>query len=134
MRALVIDDVARTKANAVKEFALAHRFSIHDMLKRMKFPDSAPGNDPNFVLNLIDGWKVVYSVEQSQAGWFHHISISIDPREKNKPVPSIAGAEEILKLLGLGPVTKHTGCWLEDVQGGKAVNLLFPFVEPKPSS
>ena len=131
MRVLVIDDVAKTSAANVKEFALKRRHTIHDVMRRKCHPEDTPGLDANYSLELFDGWKVVYTVEQSTSGWFHHISISIDPREKEKPCPSVAGVEEILKLFGLGPVSKQAGGWLENIEGGKAINLLFPFVEGK---
>lgn len=130
MRVLVIDDTAETEVKRVKEFALARRQSIQEIMRRMNKEDEAPGDDPQYMMEMRDGWKIVYTVEQHPGGWFHHISISVDPRDQEKPWPAIEGVEMILKLFGIGPIKAQAHGWTEDTGHRKAVNLLFPFTEP----
>lgn len=128
MRVLVLDEEAEAGVKKLKEFALSRRLSIHDIIRRGDGTDGAPGDDPNYVVRLKDGWRVVYTVEQHQSGWYHHISVSVDPREKEKQWPHPSGVEMILQLFGLGPIKTHSHLWQEHGPL-KAVNLLFPFSE-----
>lgn len=130
MRLLVIDKTATAGAAKVKAFGLMHRLSVHDVMRLLKGQGSIPGDDTQRVLNIVDGWRVVYTVEQHPGGWFHHISISIAPQNANKPFPNDHGVQEILNLFGLGLLKNHTHGWVEDSTIGQAINLLFPFTEP----
>lgn len=127
MRVLVIDEMAKAKVMRVKEYALANRRTIHDVMRAMK-GQSVPGNDANRVVRLFDGYKVVYSVEQQPRGWCHHISIGIKPRSAKALYPHEQAVREILKLFELPPLEEAVFSYAEDVAGAeKAVNLLFKF-------
>jgi hypothetical protein len=130
MRVLVIDELAEAEVQRVRTFALSRRQSLHDIMRRMKGSPEAPGDDPQYMLELKDGWKVVYTIEQQPSGWFHHISVSIDARAEDKPWPHPAGVDMILKLFGLGCVKSAAHGWPENTPNRNAINLLFPFTEP----
>ena len=130
MRILTIDASAESRAKTLKEFALARRYSLHDLHYLSEHPEESPGNDPNRRMGLEDGWIVIYTIEQHPRQWFHHVSISIDRREGDKAFPHPAGVEEILKMFGLGTIKQATHVWHEPSGPRTAVNLLFPFTEP----
>jgi hypothetical protein len=130
MRALLIDDTAQAEIKRVKEFALARRQSIQDILAKMRGDQPPSGNDASYSLEIYDGWRVVYTVEQHPSGWYYHISVSVSPTERGKQWPHPAGVNLILKEFGLGSLTDCNHAWEEDTGDRKAINLLFPFKEP----
>lgn len=134
MRMLIIDDRALKEVKLVKEFALAHRMNLHDILRCMRGMD-VPGDDPNRRVFFSLGWKVVYTIEQQADGWYHHISVSVSPTPVSglRTCPSKQGVAEILKLFGLGTPEEADIVFEEPIfikgegipTGGKAINLLF---------
>lgn len=130
MRVLVLDDNAQAEIKRVKAFALANRRNLHAMMRTMNGQD-IPGDDQNYRAEFFDGWKVVYTVEQHPGGWFHHFSASIIPRKSKQLYPHPLSVDELLKQFSLPSAEKKSHGWIEDIpDGSKAVNLLFPFVEP----
>ncbi len=126
MRALFINEEAKTRAAELKKFADSRRFTLADLMRRMQQRD-IPGNDPNYTMFLDDGWKVVYTIEQlPQVGWCRHISVSVDVRDTKHPMPSVSGVEMILKdLFGLN-LMEASAIQKEPVpDGGVAVNMIF---------
>jgi hypothetical protein len=66
----------------VRNHALVYRETLADLVRRTNRPEAAPGMDPNFVLLLHDGYRVVLTQEQQvqPLGWCWHLSTSIgDP-------------------------------------------------------
>lgn len=127
MRALVIDGNTRQLAQRIQEHARTHKFTTRKLLEIIaSHPEQAAGNQPEFVLNIPMGYKVVYTIEkQPRFGWCHHISVSVDTDEK---LPAFEAVDEIVNLFGLGtPFKKHAiAMWLEDTgPASKAINLLY---------
>lgn len=80
MRALYIDDQVEAAAEKVKAYAIEHRETLRQIAERMSVNAPGPLNDPNHILLVPAGYKVVYSIEQQPVGWCQHISISVDRR------------------------------------------------------
>jgi len=131
MRVLVIDEAAQARAKALRQYAIEHKEKLIDLVNRMNKGDQqAPGNNPNFVLELFDGWRVVMTIEQSPpppygAGcWCYHISISVVPQRAEKMMPDPFAIEtQILPLLGIKAKLKDA---LNMSHTGNIVELWFP--------
>lgn len=126
MRALVIDEAALERGRAVRKYAIEHRENLASIMARMNKPEIAPGNDPNFVLELFDGWRVVMTVEQQPPpiGWCYHLSFSIVPKDLEKPFPHPVAVEQILPILGINAKLEDK---LHSARTGHIIELWFRY-------
>jgi hypothetical protein len=121
MRALELNPKVHERIAEVKAYAEVHRETMADMMRRMNKEGCAPGDNPQHVVNIFDGFKVVYSIEQQAFGWCHHISISVDTRDPEKKLPHPVAAKIILQLFDLK--------WGEEIQFKNNENDVVPNVE-----
>jgi hypothetical protein len=101
MRVLVIDEAAKARAKALREYAFAHRENLSSLMQRMGESTSpAPGDNPNFVLELFDSYHAVLTVEQQPdpVGWCYHFSVSVT---QPHAVPDQRAVDMILEALGI---------------------------------
>jgi hypothetical protein len=86
---LIVDDSVSARVQLVRAHALQHRETLSDLMRRMNQPERAIGNDPNFVVKIHAGWRLVYSLEQQPdpVGWCEHLSISLSLQHKSIEPP-----------------------------------------------
>lgn len=103
MRILLIDGDAKARAATLRQYALSHRELLADLIRRFNSRENIPGDNPNFVLELFDGWRVVMTVEQQPepVNWCYHISVSVVPTHGVKRLPNPIGIAQIVGLLGI---------------------------------
>lgn len=111
MRPLVISPGAKEEITTVIEHARKNPFSTDD-LKKIIAGGSAPGDMEGFTVEIPFGFKVVYTVEQQNIGWCHHISISID---KPGYYPHEHAAWEIIGLFGIDfKYDQNNAFWVDE--------------------
>ena len=90
MRALLIDDEARSSIKRVVDYAENHPFSISALKKIMNGESNPPGNDPNYICKIQLGFKCVFTIDMASSKesddtiWVRHLSVSVessDPEE-----------------------------------------------------
>ena len=84
LRPLVIDQATRDEFTRVREFSDLHRIRTGTLLRMMSGSEPPPGDDPNRVVELPQGWRIVYTVEEQPRGWMRHLSVSTDGRHEGK--------------------------------------------------
>jgi len=146
LRTYIIDEEAKQRAAQVREFALAHRYSLTDMRKRLAAGTKPPGADPNHVLMLDalepvqrpssspepdtaqrskNACRVVFVIEQHTDGWKAHFQVSSSlPRL----YPDIGSVQRILNLFGIQKLVRESEAVEMEPMGPakEAVNLWFP--------
>lgn len=87
MRVLIIDPAVRVDIATLKTYADMHRINLQE-LRRMIAAKDVIGDHPRYAVNIPDGFRVVFSIEEQPPpmGWSRHISISI-PRDRHGPNP-----------------------------------------------
>lgn len=78
MRALILDDAAKLKAEMIMRHALLHPYTPGPKAK-------TPGDDPNFV-GEFDTYRVVFTFTWNAKKLFRHMSVSV-PAEGMLPNP-----------------------------------------------
>lgn len=120
LRLVQIDDYVRNEVEKVKSYALAHPY---DEVYRARFlagHELPVGDNPDHVVHIHQGYRVVYSISVIDKKKYHHLSISYEEKDKYPGVPE---AELILDLFGMGKsVNDLDNVWLEESL--QAVNLL----------
>lgn len=120
----------------MREYVLAHKENLNSLVERMSRRGPVPGDNPNFVLELFDGWRVVMTLEQQPPppdgpGWCYHISISVAPRRGGGgggyPNP-IAIEHQLLPLLGIKGTIKDA---VNSKTVGNVVELWFKYEGPE---
>lgn len=106
MRALIIDKSIIAEAQAVKKYASEHIYSIADLMAINNGTLPPPGDLPFFVIKIQVGYRAVYSQEQQMNGLYHHLSVSVDTKDK---LPSVPATIAICELFGM------SGEWEESV-------------------
>lgn len=121
MRVLEIQDSTREDIAKVVKYAQEHKYNIHMMKLLMSRDLESPGDNPDYVVHIHDGYRVVYTIEQQPVvGWCHHMSISI---ERSKKYPNEIASLEIMKLFGMdGDYEKCLKLWVE--KETESVNIL----------
>ena len=98
MRALIISEETKADIAWRVKFAESNVVSFRDVMRTANYVQMPIGDDPNFVLNIEQGFRVVFSIEKQPAGIsVRHLSVSVDHPAKS---PSIPAVEEILRLYG----------------------------------
>jgi len=125
---MLIDSDTVKRAHAIRAHARVHRLTLSDLVNNLN-KSTAPGDDPNFRLDIPGGSKVVYTVEQQPEpfGWIEHLSASMTlPQGTRCPPPPQVVYGLILPLFSLKQENViHT--YLEKEFG--AVNLIFKLEE-----
>jgi hypothetical protein len=131
MRVLVIDDDAKVRAATLRQYAIEHKENLNALVSRMTKGELAPGNNPNFVLELFDGWRVVMTIEQQPPpqGWCYHLSVSVVPQRADKATPNPVAIETmLLPLLGIKATLRDA---VNISHTGNIVELWFKYEGPE---
>jgi hypothetical protein len=120
MRALVIDEKAKTEIARVISYAQKHMVTVADLIKNLDGAILPVGDNPEYVCHFFDGFRVVYSIEdQPHCGLCHHLSVSVNTEGR---APSPDAVEAIMRAFGIsGTINDCLNVWLEN---DTAVNLL----------
>jgi hypothetical protein len=119
MRALVLDDEARTEISKVIAYAQDHKINFPSLEKMMAGELYPVGDNAFYACYLNQGYRAVFSFEEQPCGWCRHLSISVDTRFK---LPNVPAVELIMKEFGFsGGIYDCTNVWVEDE---KAINVL----------
>ena len=117
MRILEINDDTKEDIKKVKAYANEHKLTKGELLETMAGIKEDVGDDPDHVIHIHDGYRVVYSIEEQQIGDCHHLSVSIDRKGK---WPQPTAVEMILEEFGMKKLDESLAVWPEDI----AVNVL----------
>jgi len=124
MRLLQITDETRIDIKKVREYAEHNIISFDRLKAAIEDPlESIPvGDNPEHVVHIHDGYRVVYSIEQQSMGPLAHLSISV---EKKGKYPNEAAVNLILKEFGMNEVLESVNVWLDE--NNQSVNILQEF-------
>lgn len=123
MRGLLISNIEQKKIKDLIDFANDNVLDTDHMLDIKNGIKKPVGADPNFVLFIPIGFRVVYSVEQIGNNKQRHISISVEGGHKNK-IPNPAAVEAILLEFDMDREDQN-GMFLEEEVG--VVNVVAPY-------
>jgi hypothetical protein len=133
MRILQINDDTLVDIKKVKEYAERNIVSIDTIKAAVECPmESIPvGDNPEHVVHIHDGFRVVYSIEEQPIGLIAHLSISVEALGK---YPNEVAVNMILKEFGMDEVTsdsKNAACavWIEEKN--ESVNIVQKFKQVK---
>ena len=82
MRLMQINKETEEDIAKVLKYADEHRFTVAKMKLLVSGDIESPGDNPDYMLHINDGFRVVYSLEEQPMGWCHHISVSVDKKKK----------------------------------------------------
>lgn len=89
VRVLQINEEAIKEIEKVKSYAIAHPYD-ENYRKLVISGDARPvGDNPEHVVHIHDGYRVVYSIDILDSKKFHHISISVESKTDYPSVPSV---------------------------------------------
>lgn len=124
MRGLLISPVEKEKIKDLVEFASDNVVDTDTMLD-IKNGDIKPvGDNPNYVIEIPIGFRIVYSVEQIGENKQRHISVSVEGGNRNK-MPNPTAVDMILKEFEMDQ-SKQNKMYLEEEIG--AVNIIAPYI------
>jgi hypothetical protein len=120
LRILQIDDYVINEVAKVKKYAFEHPYDESYRALFLEGKALPIGDNPEHVVHIHDGYRAVYSVSVLDNIRYHHLSISVE--EKNK-YPGIPEAEIIMELFDMGKsINDLDNVWIENAV--QAVNLL----------
>lgn len=127
MRVLAITPEVSALIKEQIKYAEDHRLTI-DQLKLMMSNDLHPiGDTVEHVLDIPDGFRVVYSIDEQPSGLMRHISISIPISDKG---PHPAAINMIIHEYGFkgNALEKDSNlhCYIEDIPDNRriAINVM----------
>lgn len=120
LRILQIDEGTIKEIEKVKSYALAHPYDEH-FISLVLSGDALPvGDNPEHVVHIHDGYRVVYSITVKDSKKFHHMSVSV---ESDTQYPSVPSVVHIMELFGMGnDINDMESVWPEEAC--RAINLL----------
>jgi hypothetical protein len=119
IRVLQIDSYVLGEIEKVRQYALEHVYTDTDAKQILSGKKNPPGDNPDHVVHIHDGFRVVYSVEKHDDNLYHHISLSY----KNGMI-GIPKTQTILSYFGiLKDINKADKVWLEH-SDKEVVNIL----------
>lgn len=135
MRVLMIDNNVRAAIKGLKEQAAKNPIPINRVVERsvrdsdkfdIKLSDFTPEQraDANLAayIEIPDGFKVAYSVEEQPVGMCGHLSISINRRGK---LPNLVAVETLAFEFDIDMKKGECTVWLEEFEPGwQAVNVV----------
>lgn len=119
MRTLQINDETLKDIQRIINYANEHKFDKYQIKLVMAGDLKPAGLNPDYVIYIHDGYRVVYSLEEQPIGLCHHISISV---EKSKKWPHEIAVKMILKAFGMSDDFKKCSSWLDEET--ESVNIL----------
>ena len=128
LRPFIVDDDIREQFSNLVSYAEKHPLSIDDILDTMNKEVLPVGDDPNHVINMPFGYRIVYSVENQPSGKVRHLSMSVDEDDK---CPNMAAVQETMKMLGFKNDIENCYVKLENISPKrKAINVLEKYPKP----
>jgi len=119
-RVLNIDEYVLNEVKKVIAYASEHPYDENYRKLQLAGDVYPVGDNPDHVVHIHQGFRVVYSITISKGKSYHHLSISI--KDKGR-FPSVEQTQIIMDLFGMGDnIKKLDTVWLEEEIG--AVNLL----------
>ena len=100
MRALLIDDKVKEEIKTVIEYAKANVITAKQHVAIIASEELPAGEDPERVINIFKGYRVVYSRDYADDDIYHNISISVDSGPTKGDLPSVVAFQEIIKEFG----------------------------------
>lgn len=129
MAELRIDDEVLDNVSRLVHHANLHRVSLEVVRLRASGLGPSIGDDEKFVLQIPEGWRVVYCIEEQPApvGWCHHFGyfLELNSGERLAPPPELF-VQAILPMFQLN-LSAPISTWKEDVDNGRCTNLIFTF-------
>jgi hypothetical protein len=126
MRILQINDDTLVDVKKVKKYAEQNIVSIDTIKAAVECPmESIPiGDNPEHVVYIHDGFRVVYSIEEQPIGLIAHLSISVEAVGKYSNEQAV---NVILKEFGMNDVSESINVWLDE--SNQSVNILQEFIK-----
>jgi peptide methionine sulfoxide reductase MsrA len=94
----------KTKLHLLDQHARNNIVSLDDLYKILDKIIPPVGENREFVTDLSNGYRVVYSIENQPKGLVRHVSTSIKEQKR----PSVEKTKEIAKILGFELSEKMT--------------------------
>lgn len=123
VRILQIDEYTRSEVTKIRKYAVEHPYD-QDFRDKVVAGTALPvGDNPEHVLHIHDGYRVVYSIDKLEDRMYHHLSVSFIEDKKYPGQPEV---ECIMEMFGMGKSLHDLeNVWLEEEV--QAVNLLKEF-------
>ena len=121
MRALLIGPDQKAAVQKVVDYAEAHRFPRSMLAAAMNAGKPLLGGERGFLCELPIGFRCAFSIEQHPAGWYRHLSVSVNVPGKLPPLPAM---DAIMTLFGFRGAAKDAPHLY--VEEGRAINVLEP--------
>lgn len=129
MRVLQINDDTLAEIKKVREYAEQHIVPLNTLEAAVENPLEyiAVGDNPEHVVHIHDGYRVVYSIEQQPIGTVAHLSVSVDNPGK---YPHEIAVDLILKEFGMRNICDSLRISIDNYS--KSVNILDHYKKEKP--
>jgi hypothetical protein len=124
-----MDVDVKDKIKKLIDFAEQNPVTLQTMMEIMDGVASPAGSFAKFRIDILIGYRVVFTVEEHPGGWMKHISISINDAEK---LPGFPAIDMILEEFGMGTLQnalEQKLVYLEETITPKAVNILQQYPE-----
>ncbi len=120
---LVIDEAARERIAAVREFA-EDNFIDEQQMRRLMETGEAIGDLDGYSVNLDFGFRVVYTIERHPGGWMKHLSMSLNVPNRGPSPPAV---DMVLEEFGFqGRVTDKSHDMVVYLEQDTIVNVIEP--------
>lgn len=120
MRALLIDETAKSSIAKTVFFAEENRYPRFQMISLMNGNIPTPGDIEGHCCYLADGFKTVFTIEEQPMGWCRHLSVSVASMDK---LPHIEAVKMIMKEFGIEKSLEDCHVYIED-SFPKSVNII----------
>lgn len=122
MGIFIIDDKIIESLKTLKEHAEANPFSMEMLEETITGERPIPGDTKEFTRFIPMGFKVVYTIENQDAGMIRHLSMSVDTPGK---MPHPHEVIEVMKFLGFEKDIFNCILDLEEIRPGHdAISVL----------
>jgi hypothetical protein len=117
-RPLIIGKEEKAAIKNLMFYAENNKINLKRMRMIMDRLLAPPGDNPNFLITLPVGFRVVFTIEQHPGGWHKHLSVSVPGKGH---WPSIEAVDMIAQEFGIENFKDHYIYPEEDVE---AVNVV----------
>jgi len=112
MRPFIINNVLKVQLADLAAYAVENPITMNDMLDVMNGAKKPAGDNPRHYIELNEGFKIVYSIEQQPKGDARHLSVGV-LAPKRLPNPEVV--KEIMKLIGFKNKLSDCKIWIENI-------------------
>lgn len=110
MSALILDDEAKESIKMLMCYAQSHVLFLPMMEKTLKGEQAPVGDNPDYVIYIHEGYRIVFSIETQPIGMCKHLSISV-----RGTYPHPTAVEQIMQEFGMGnKIGEVLNVWIED--------------------